>query len=346
VGEGVKVLVVSSTALRTPPKSYGGLEAVAYQSALYLHRQGYEVTLVAATLPGAYYPFRTIELPPGSPPDFEQPLDLITERDVKSFDLVIDHSHSHRVGIKANSIGVKSMCVHHDLMPGALGCTAHYAVSRAHASYFESIAGVKAGVIYDMVDTSNVRPSKKEPILLWVGRVNKGLTNWLRWVKAFKEMYRGEVTPVVIGDDSAMAGVNIDQMREIKRLVEETNAIYYGLTDRKTLTYYLGKAVATYSAFLPGYIEVFGMWAVEAMAANSVPLAPHQDVLREILPGYFESKGLPFPPFRFEDISLITRRALESPFEDLSPYARRFSPEVIGKTYEEEIMKLSRLPSS
>jgi len=68
-----------------------------------------------------------------------------------------------------------------------------------------------------------------------------------------------------------MAGVNIDQMREIKRLVEETNAIYYGLTDRKTLTYYLGKAVATYSAFLPGYIEVFGMWAVEAMAANSVP---------------------------------------------------------------------------
>jgi len=121
MGEGLKVLVVSSTALRTPPKSYGGLEAVAYQSALYLHRHGYEVTLAAATLPGAYYPFNVIELPPGSPPDYEQPLDLITEKDVKSFDLVIDHSHSHRVGIKANSLGVKSMCIHHDLMPGALG---------------------------------------------------------------------------------------------------------------------------------------------------------------------------------------------------------------------------------
>jgi len=342
VGEGLKVLVVSSTALRTPPKSYGGLEAVAYQSALYLYSHGYEVTLAAATLPGAYYPFNVIELPPGSPPDYEQPLDLITEKDVKSFDLVIDHSHSHRVGIKANSLGVKSMCIHHDLMPGALGCTAHYAVSRAHASYFESIAGVKAGVIYDMVDTSDIRPSKKEPILLWVGRVNKGLTNWLRWVKEFKEEYKGEVTPVVIGDDSYMAGVNIDQMREIKRLVEETNAIYYGLTDRKTLTYYLGKAVATYSAFLPGYIEVFGMWAVEAMAANSVPLAPHQDVLRELLPGSLRKRGLPSPPFRLEDISLITRRALESPFDNLTRYAKRFSPEKVGRTYEEEIRRLTR----
>jgi hypothetical protein len=342
----VKVLVVSSTALRTPPKSYGGLEAVAYQSALYLHRHGYEVTLAAATLPGAYYPFSTIELPPGSPPDYEQPLDLITEKDLKSFDLVIDHSHSHRVGVKANGLGVKSMCIHHDLMPGALGCTAHYAVSRTHASYFESIAGVKAGVIYDMVDTSDIRPTKKEPILLWVGRVNKGLTNWLRWVKSFREGYSGEVTPVVIGDDTAMTGVNIDQMREIKRLVEEANAVYYGLTDRKTLTYYLGKSVATYSAFQPGYIEVFGMWAVEAMAANSVPLAPHQDVLRELLPGYFESKGLPSPPFRLEDISLVTRRALESPLEDLAQHARRFSPEVVGKSYEEEITKLARLPSS
>jgi glycosyltransferase involved in cell wall biosynthesis len=338
----VRVLVVSSTALRTPPKSYGGLEAVAYQSALYLHRHGYDITLAAATLPGAYYPFNVIELPPGIPPDFEQPLNLITEKDLKSFDLVIDHSHSHRVGIKANSIGVKSMCIHHDLMPGALGCTAHYAVSRTHASYFESLAGVKAGVIYDMVKTSDIAPSKKEPILLWVGRVNKGLINWLRWVKEFKEEYKGEVTPVVIGDDTVAAGVNIDQMRDIKRLVEETGAVYYGLADRKTMTYYLGRAVATYSAFQPGYIEVFGMWAVEAMAANSVPLAPHQDVLRELLPGNLRQRGLPLPPFRLDDISAITKKVLESPFDSLARYARKFSPEKVGRTYVEEIRRLTR----
>ena len=337
----MRILVVSSTTLRTPPKSYGGLEAVAYQSALYLHRKGYEVTLAAATLPGAYYPFNVIELPSGSPPDFEQPLDLINEKDIKSFDLVIDHSHSHRVGIKANSVGVKSMCIHHDLLPGPLGCTAHYAVSRAHASYFESIAGVKAGVIYDMVDTNDISPSKKEPVLLWVGRVNKGLVNWLRWVKEFKEEYKREVTPVAIAEDSTMAGVNIDQMREIKRLVEETGAVYYGPVDRKTLAYYLGRAVATYSAFQPGYIEVFGMWAVEAMAANSVPLAPHQDVLRELLPGGLRKRGLPSPPFRLEDISAITRKALESPFDNLSKYAKRFSPEKVGRTYVKEIRRLT-----
>jgi hypothetical protein len=336
----MKILVVSSTALRTPPKSYGGLESVAYNSALYLYNHGYDITLASATLSGINYPFKTIELPLGKPPDYELPLNLITDDDIKSYDLIIDHSHSHKVGIRSNSLNVKSMCIYHDLIPSSLGCTSHYAVSKIHASYFESFTGKKAKVIYDMVDTSNINPDKKEPILLWIGRINKGLIQWINWIKSFKKEYKREIIPVIIGDDSITTGIDLYQMKNIKNLVEETGSIYYGLTDRKTLNYYLGKSVASYSAFLPGYTEVFGMWIVESISANSIPLAPHQETIKEILQGYFEQKGLPLPPFKLEDINLITKKALENPFNDLKEYAKRFSPEEVGKIYEEEIKVL------
>jgi len=65
-------------------------------------------------------------------------------------------------------------------------------------------------------------------------------------------------------------------------------------------------------------------------------------VLRELLPGSLRKRGLPSPPFRLEDISLITRRALENPFDNLTRYAKRFSPEKVGRTYEEEIRRLTR----
>ncbi len=258
----MKIAVVSSTALPSPPVSYGGLEYVAYLRALALHQLGYDVTLFAVPNPTVDYPFDIVELSPG-------PEEKIDKNDLKGFDKIIDETHKKVAG---------GTCIYHDFLPALGNCNKHIAISIYHKYSLESIYGRFFDFVYDPVDTSWLSPMKKEPLVAWYGRINKGANEFLRFLKTH---VKADV--VVIGDDS---------MEKIDtKLVEEMNAAYYGLVhDRKEVGKILGKAAAVVSAFHPLYREAFGMWAVEAVAAGALPLAP-QEATYEIVKYMLKRKG-------------------------------------------------------
>ena len=258
-----RVAVLSSTYLPSPPPSYGGLEYVAYLHALGLSELGHDVTLYAAPNPAARYPFRLAELPQAP----EGSLDRSLLSDLESYDAVIDESHSHLWG---------GICIYHDYAP-RLGerCEVHVAVSEHHAWALSSLYGVRFLYAYDPVDASWARPARKERLVVWYGRMNKGANEFLRLLRLWE--VRADVA--VVGDDS-VAGE--EDAREAARLAEALGAQYYGLVeDRREVGRILGRAAVVASAFHPLYREAFGMWAVEAIAAGALPLAPQESV-REI----------------------------------------------------------------
>lgn len=142
--------------------------------------------------------------------------------------------------------------------------------------------GVESIVIYPPVDTLNIKPKRKENIILFAGRFSQILQNKGQdiLVKTFKKVFDGGLTDwklILAGGVEVGVGNFVENLRDQGKgypieIIESP--------DYKTLKDLYGKAKIFWSASgfsedevkNPQKVEHFGITVVEAMAGGAVPI--------------------------------------------------------------------------
>lgn len=153
--------------------------------------------------------------------------------------------------------------------------------------------GVKSVVIYPSVDTENIKPKRKENLILYVGRFSNILQSKSQdvLIKAFIKMYKGGLTDwklVLIGGVEVGVG---DYLESLKKLSSGYPIEIIESPDFKTLKDYYGKAKIFWSASgygvneekSPERVEHFGITVIEAMAGGAVPIIYNAGGHKEIV---------------------------------------------------------------
>ncbi len=160
--------------------------------------------------------------------------------------------------------------------------------------------GVKSVVIYPSVDTENIKPKRKENLILYVGRFSNILQSKSQdvLIKAFIKMYKGGLTDwklVLIGGVEVGVG---DYLESLKKLSSGYPIEIIESPDFKTLKDYYGRAKIFWSASgygvneekNPEKVEHFGITVIEAMAGGAVPIiynaGGHKEIIIEGENGY------------------------------------------------------------
>jgi glycosyltransferase involved in cell wall biosynthesis len=157
----------------------------------------------------------------------------------------------------------------------------------------DSEYGVESIVIYPPVDTGQIKPKRKENIILNVARFSGLLQSKGHeiLVRAFKKMVDSGVTGwklVIAG--GAEVGV-IDQIKKLKKLSENYPIEIIKNPDFKSLKDLYGRAKIFWSASgygedeekNPEKVEHFGITAAESMAAGAVPVLYNAGGYKEIV---------------------------------------------------------------
>jgi glycosyltransferase involved in cell wall biosynthesis len=283
----MRVLVISSQSLPTPPPYYGGLEAVAFADALRLVQAGHEVTLVASKHSKAsaavLYPdllddIERIEFVEVAEPARGMPEQM--PRLAKEYDIAIDHSWG-----KPSSalLGVPTIWVVHGLSPYPPGWTGACVagVSKFHAEYLSALYDVDAKVVYDhMVEEPYLlfSPAKDGDLLLFLGRIDfgKGITYFVKACERIKR-YRC----AVVGDDSEQFAPNQRLVAAVREKARKAGVEWFGLQTLDAKVSLLRRAKAVVVLPVPPYAEVFGLWALEAFLMGKPVVTTHYGAMPE-----------------------------------------------------------------
>jgi glycosyltransferase involved in cell wall biosynthesis len=171
--------------------------------------------------------------------------------------------------------------------------------------FIDNEYGVNSRVIYPPIDVTNIKPRKKENVILSVGRFSQ-LTQAKRQdvlVSSFKRLYvkGGKKWRLILA-----GGIEVGADKYLKRLrnmIADYPIEIIESPDYKKLLSLYGKAKIFWSA--SGYgideekeplkVEHFGIAVVEAMAAGAVPLiynaGGHKEVIKDDKNGYLWKKG-------------------------------------------------------
>lgn len=279
----MKVAVISGFAVETPPRSYGGLEAIAYYRAEAYRRLGHEVTLIASMgskapkkvdLMEVVYPSFSIDAERKA---FEKYAEYLGE-----FDLIDDETHLKLAVKPMSDIGKRVIAVYHDFMPPSPPPPENakvFGVSNFHADMLSIRYSMPFNYIYNCVSLDKYRPSfRKENYYLWMNRVSKGALLFVRLCN----MNKWEC--IVAGDDNMMHGIDPSYRDAVIRECSKGNCWYMGGVDEKTKKELIGKARATIGIFEPSYWEVFGIWMIESMAMATPVISFDRGSMREVLP--------------------------------------------------------------
>lgn len=153
--------------------------------------------------------------------------------------------------------------------------------------------GVSSTVIYPPVDTTSIKPKRKENTILYVGRFSELLQNKNQdlLIKNFKKLVNQGTADwklVLIGGAEVGAGGYLDKLRQISRGYPIEIIEGPSFNDLREL---YGKAKIFWSASgfgadenkNPQKVEHFGITVVEAMSAGVVPIIYNAGGHREIV---------------------------------------------------------------
>lgn len=160
--------------------------------------------------------------------------------------------------------------------------------------------GVESLVIYPPVDTSSIRPKRKENTILFVGRFSQILQTKSQdvLVRAFRKLYDEgfkEWKLILAGGTEVGVGEFVEKLRNMS---EGYPVEIIESPDYKILKDLYGKARIFWSASgyeqdedkYPQKVEHFGITAVEAMAGGTVPIVyaagGHKETVKENVNGF------------------------------------------------------------
>jgi len=171
----INVLIVSTSSLPVPPRTYGGVERVVFDLAVSLHRLGHCVTVAAPE--GSNLPEGIGFLSTGK--GGSSLLEVSSLRRclpaLKDFDVVCDFSHTKILGsiIHPDQPVYIPVCGTHHLPRLPTSKPRLVCVSEAHRAFIMKKYGYDSRVIYNGINTSFFRPdgnSERKERLLFMGR--------------------------------------------------------------------------------------------------------------------------------------------------------------------------------
>jgi glycosyltransferase involved in cell wall biosynthesis len=290
VDEDTRIAVVSTTCLEIPPSGYGGLELMVYNLCAELGERGYDVTCIApqgTEIDG-------VDVIETTPPDDSQncfrrepeAFGLYADR-LREFDLVIDHSwqklsyqrkREHRSEMADTSI----LGVWHgmpEFRPQPVERPNFVSVSEAAADAWSRTLGFEVRHVYNGIDVSKY-PLQREKgdYVMTLNRImpEKGI---LQCIDAAEQL---GVHFKVVGEDKFVddPGYVVEVMR---RCGQSPYAEYVGRVDQAEKVELLQGARGLVLLPQSPYKEVFGLAAVEAMAAGTPVLATDNSGLGEVV---------------------------------------------------------------
>lgn len=279
----MKIAVISSQVLATPPVGYAGLEILAYHQAKGLAAKGHEVTLIASEGSGA----------PGCNIIITGPVGQWDEwagyqrywKQLPEYDCVIDNSWSKwsymlkgEGNLKAPILGVCHAPVNgmFNRLPPNVEKPCFVCISKDQASQFEAIYGQPVRVAYNGIDLDFYKPMegvKRTNRFLFLARFSTIKSPDLCIQACVKE----GVGLDLVGDQSLTG--EPDYLNKCKQMVEQANKsippsqlaekgiILHGACSRGETVYWYSKA---HCMLHPNklYREPFGLAPVEAQACG------------------------------------------------------------------------------
>ena len=159
-------------------------------------------------------------------------------------------------------------------------------------SFVDHEFGVESIVIYPPVDTSKIKPKRKENVILYVGRFSKLVQSKRQdvLIDAFKRFSKKNLDwKLILAGGSDVGGKEF--VGELRKKSQGYNIEILEGVDYKTLLVLYGTAKYFWSAAgfgineksHPEGVEHFGITTVEAMAAGAVPLVFNAGGSKEIV---------------------------------------------------------------
>ena len=208
--------------------------------------------------------------------------------------------------------------------------------------------GINSAVIYPPVDTKNIKPQKKEDMVLYVGRFSELLQSKRQdvLIDVFKKLYKkGFINWRLVMAGGAEVGTD-DLLKKIIRSAQnypieiKISPSYEKLIDLygKAKLYWSASGFSVDEKKEPKKVEHFGISVVEAMSARAVPLVYNSGGFKEIIKneinGYLWSKKNEL----FKKTSeLINNKKL---LDELSTAAKKSSMRFSYENFEKEVFKL------
>lgn len=264
----MKILIISSTALRTPPEVYGGLEAVSYLRALGLAQLGQEVTLVAAK--GSFAPEGVRLVETVSVGGSEEEAFKVYKDHLKEFDYIIDDSwQKWTYTEKEKDEKLKIMGVVHSPCPYRSPPNVRFpcfiGVSEAHAKYLGSRLQIPVrhaynGVSLEMYPFQKIKSNR----YLSLSRImaEKGIHNFIDVVR------RARAFGDVVGEDRNLIP-DPTYVERVRNLCDGYHVRFWGRVSHEDKVKFLQNAKATIVLYNMPYIEVFGLMVVESLACGT-----------------------------------------------------------------------------
>jgi len=278
----MKIAIISTTAIQTPPSTYGGLEWVCYLRARGLAELGEDVTLIAAK--GSYAPEGVNLLETVDVGRSEEEAYKIYKDKLKEFDIIIDDSwQKWSYMAKVEDGKIKIMGVTHSQCPYGRAPPVQYpnfcAVSNAHAQYMSNKLGIPVRFVHHGVDL-NLYPfqAEKGERYLSVNRImaEKGIHVFVDLMRRLR--MKGDI----VGEDRYLI-TDLTYPTRIQNACDGLLCRYWGRVSNEQKLNLLQNAKALICLPQWPYVEVFGLSALEALAVGTPVLTLRSGGLAEIV---------------------------------------------------------------
>jgi glycosyltransferase involved in cell wall biosynthesis len=320
----LKILLISTQILTTPPEDYGGVEEVVALLAYGLAKRGHDVTVAAASGSKKIFEnrFKNIEFIEGVEPSSSNPEEALFEKykdRIIEFDVVNSHGWSDYPHRLRSDVWQTIHCPY----PKVVSRKRNICVSKAHASFIEETYGFPATYVHNAVDSSRYEFSKdKEDYFLFLSRISeeKGA---LEFIKVVKE---AGVRGIVAGDDSLLS--NPKYVSEVIYQCQRNNIEYLGKVSNEEKVSLLKHAKALVAPI--NYFEVFGLYFCEALLSGTPVIVMNKGAASEIV----EHGKSGFVANSLEEMVYYVKHIEEIKPEECRKRGLYFSIERMAENYE------------
>ena len=282
-----KLLIVSTQVYESPPRTYGGLELVCHDLGEALGQMGHDV-FVLCPEGSRGSPQKLYTVCSGGPGGLHNPEEqayAAIKPSLKDFDLVHDHSWSALPYLmKREWPQMKLLHTIHSQRPyytKPVEQPCFVAASQAQADYLKRESGFDCRVVHHGIDLSLYQfYTEKDDFLLYLNRVQdeKGALEFVSLCKStgMKGMVAGE--DIYVPDP-------LGYPRRVMEACENSGGLvrYLGRIPHDYKLELLQKARCVVAPLKPPYMEIFGLFMLEAMACGTPVLVTDQGAPRELV---------------------------------------------------------------
>ena len=280
----MKILQVSTQIYKTPPDSYGGLERVVFDLSEALGQMGHDIFVLAPEGSKGEH-FTVCSAGPAALANPEEQAYNALKASFKDFDLVHDHSwQGLPYQFKREWPQLKLLHTIHSQRPYStkpVEKPCFIAASQAQADYLKRECGFICRVVHHGIDLSLYQfHAEKEDFLFYLNRVQdeKGALEFVALCQTvgMRGMLAGE--DIYVPDP-------LGYPRRVMEACERSGGLvrYLGRIPNDYKLELLQKARCLVAPLKPYYLEIFGLYILEAMASGTPVLVTDQGAPRELI---------------------------------------------------------------